>query len=592
MFKNHPKGLLPAALANMGERFGFYTMMAILTLFLMSKFGLDKTNAGIIYSVFYFSIYILAFVGGLIADKTRNYKGTILTGLVIMAAGYLLIAIPTPTPVRNLPLYLTVTCIGLFTIAFGNGLFKGNLQALVGQMYDNEKYGKMRDSGFSLFYMFINVGAIFAPMVAIGVRNWWLSTKGFLYNPDLPELCHGFLGGNLSPEASERFAALAAEVSSNGAPTDMAAFADSYLSAFATGFHYAFGVAIAAMLISLVIFLANKKSLPDPRQAQAAGTGSRIDPGEVRMAAKEVRQRIWALIAVCAVVIFFWFSFHQNGLTLTYFAKDYPRLNIGSLGLSAEIFQSMNPFFVVFLTPLVLAFFGMMRARGKEPSTPAKIAIGMGIAAVAYVVMMLGSLGVPPAAEVERMGGLSEAQRVTPFLLIGTYLILTVAELFISPLGISFVSKVAPPQYQGIMQGAWLGATAVGNQLLFPGCRTRPGCHTVILSARGPRSHPSLPFPVRSASRPGKTRYAADFPHRHGNPPAVPQQQRFTVLPAGPVSLSSRQVSTRAYRPIRGYRRRSPDSTVSLLSNRCRDMSLSTPPRYSRCRCSPRWRTV
>ena len=168
MFKNHPKGLLPAALANMGERFGFYTMMAILTLFLMSKFGLDKTNAGIIYSVFYFSIYILAFVGGLIADKTRNYKGTILTGLVIMAAGYLLIAIPTPTPVRNLPLYLTVTCIGLFTIAFGNGLFKGNLQALVGQMYDNEKYGKMRDSGFSLFYMFINVGAIFAPMVAIG----------------------------------------------------------------------------------------------------------------------------------------------------------------------------------------------------------------------------------------------------------------------------------------------------------------------------------------------------------------------------------------------------------------------------------------
>ena len=116
---------------------------------------------------------------------------------------------------------------------------------------------------------------------------------------------------------------------------------------------------------------------------------------------------------------------------------------------------------------------------------------------------------------------------------------------------------------------------------VHPGCRTRPGCHTVILSARGPRSHPSLPFPVRSASRPGKTRYAADFPHRHGNPPAVPQQQRFSVLPAGPVSLSSRQVSTRAYRPIRGYRRRSPDSTVSLLSNRCRDMSFSTPPRYS-----------
>ena len=468
MFKNHPKGLLPAALANMGERFGFYTMMAILTLFLMSKFGLDKTHAGIIYSVFYFSIYILAFVGGLIADKTRNYKGTILTGLIVMAAGYLLIAIPTPTPVSNLPLFLTVTCLGLLTIAFGNGLFKGNLQALVGQMYDNEKFGKMRDSGFSLFYMFINVGAIFAPMAAIGVRNWWLSTKGFLYNPDLPELCHGFLGGTLSPDAAARFEGLAAEVSKNGVPTDMTAFAAEYLNAFATGFHYAFAVAIVAMAISLVIFIVNRKNLPDPRNAAAASDGK---PGaaEVQMAAKEVRQRIWALAAVCAVVIFFWFSFHQNGLTLTFFAKDYTLLKIGSFDLSAEIFQSMNPFFVVFLTPLVLAFFGFMRAKGKEPSTPAKIAIGMGIAAFAYVVMMLGSLNVPTAAEVTEMGGLADAQRVTPSLLIGTYLILTVAELFISPLGISFVSKVAPPQYQGIMQGAWLGATAVGNQLLFIG---------------------------------------------------------------------------------------------------------------------------
>ena len=442
MFKNHPKGLLPAALANMGERFGFYTMMAILTLFLMSKFGLDKTNAGLIYSVFYFSIYILAFVGGLIA-------------------------VPTPTPVRNVPLFLTVTCIGLFTIAFGNGLFKGNLQALVGQMYDNEKYEKMRDSGFSLFYMFINVGAIFAPLAAVGMRNGWLSSQGFLYDPDLPELCHGFLRNSLSPEATARFQELAATVSKNGAPTDMTAFADGYLGAFATGFHFAFGIAIFAMLISLVIYLANKRKLPDPRKLTASGATS--DPHTVRMAAAEVKKRIWALIAVYAVVIFFWFSFHQNGLTLTFFAKDYTLLKIGSLDLSAEIFQSMNPFFVVFLTPAVLAFFGWMRANGREPSTPAKIAIGMGIAATAYLVMMLGSLNLPSAAEVEAMGGLPDSESVTPFLLIGTYLILTIAELFISPLGISFVSKVAPPQYQGLMQGGWLGATAIGNQLLFIG---------------------------------------------------------------------------------------------------------------------------
>ena len=315
--------------------------------------------------------------------------------------------------------------------------------------------------------MFINVGAIFAPLAAVGMRNGWLSSQGFLYDPDLPELCHGFLRNSLSPEATARFQELAATVSKNSAPTDMTAFADGYLGAFATGFHFAFGIAIFAMLISLVIYLANKRKLPDPRKLTASGATS--DPHTVRMAAAEVKKRIWALIAVYAVVIFFWFSFHQNGLTLTFFAKDYTLLKIGSLDLSAEIFQSMNPFFVVFLTPAVLAFFGWMRANGREPSTPAKIAIGMGIAATAYLVMMLGSLNLPSAAEVEAMGGLPDSESVTPFLLIGTYLILTIAELFISPLGISFVSKVAPPQYQGLMQGGWLGATAIGNQLLFIG---------------------------------------------------------------------------------------------------------------------------
>ena len=137
MFKNQPKGLIAAAFANMGERFGFYTMMAILVLFLQAKFGLSGKDAGLIYSVFYFSIYILAFVGGIIADKTRNYKGTILMGIIVMALGYLMVAIPSPTPVSNKILFLTITCAGLFVIAFGNGLFKGNLQALVGQMYYN-----------------------------------------------------------------------------------------------------------------------------------------------------------------------------------------------------------------------------------------------------------------------------------------------------------------------------------------------------------------------------------------------------------------------------------------------------------------------
>jgi POT family proton-dependent oligopeptide transporter len=149
------------------------------------------------------------------------------------------------------------------------------------------------------------------------------------------------------------------------------------------------------------------------------------------------------------------------------FAKDYTLL--GGIFPSVEIFQSINPFLVVFLTPLVIVLFSSLAKKGKEPSTPKKIAIGMGIAAFAFIIMALGSLGLPLYKDVVAMGGLPDAQRLTPWLLFGVYFTLTVAELFISPLGLSFVSKVAPAHMQGLMQGGWLTATAIGNFSLFLG---------------------------------------------------------------------------------------------------------------------------
>ena len=472
MFKGQPKGLIAAALANMGERFGFYTMMAILSLFLSAKFGLSETTTGLIYSIFYALIYILALVGGVIADKTKNYKGTILTGIIMMAVGYLLIGLPTPTPVPNLPLYLTITCVGLFTIAFGNGLFKGNLQAVVGQMYDNPKYADKRDTGFQIFYMFINIGAIFAPFFAIAVRNWWLQSHGLFYNAELPALCHQFRAGELTGEAMDKFA-LAATEATQGPITDLAAFADRYLNVFSTGFHYAFFVAIVAMVISLVIFITTKKRLPDVKKDGAAK--DKTAATVTKMDVDEVRQRLLALFAVFAVVIFFWFSFHQNGLSLTFFARDYTDLSMIDIDLGftriegAEIFQSVNPLFVVLLTLLIVPFFSWLNKKGMEPSTPKKIAIGMGIAAAAYLIMTIASINLPLFSEVKAAGGLEQSAKVGPFILISTYFVLTIAELFISPLGLSFVSKVAPPHMQGLMQGGWLAATAVGNQLLFIG---------------------------------------------------------------------------------------------------------------------------
>ena len=461
MFKNHPKGLIPAALANMGERFGFYTMMAILTLFLMSKFGLTETEAGGMYSIFYGAIYILALVGGLIADRLQNYKGTIIAGLVVMCVGYLLLAMPALITSQFIALAV------LLIIAFGNGLFKGNLQALVGQMYDKPEYSKYRDSGFQIFYMFINIGGMLAPFAAVWVRNWFVKAQGFAYNPDLPELCWAYNNGTMSNEVlNGRFTELATEVSKK-AP-DMTTFASDYLTAFNTGFHYAFSVAIVAMLISMVIFFIYKRILPD-KKAVVATDKPEMSKEQIKQDAAEIKQRLMALFAVFGVVIFFWFSFHQNGLTLTMFAKDYTQLKILGFDISAENFQSINPFIVVFLTPVIMAIFGALRKKGKEPSTPKKIGIGMGIAALAFVVMAVGSIGLPLLEDVKAAGGLDFAQRVTPWLLFGAYFILTVAELFISPLGLSFVSKVAPAHLQGLCQGLWLAATAVGNFSLFLG---------------------------------------------------------------------------------------------------------------------------
>jgi len=480
MFKNHPKGLISAALANMGERFGFYIMMAILTLFISAKFGLSEIHAGYVYSVFYASIYILALVGGLLADKTRNYKGIIQIGIVLMAVGYLIIAIPTPTPVPNKALYLALTCVGLFVIAFGNGLFKGNLQALVGQMYDNSEYSEKRDAGFQIFYMFINVGGFFAPFIAIAVRNWWLKTNGFDYNASLPELCHQYIekGAAMGETAMSNLQEYAQAVTLSGQQIvgDLTTFCNNYLDVFNRGFQYAFMSAIVAMGISFTIYILNKRKFPDPAAKKKLAESTSVSKEDIKMSAQEIRQRIYALFAVFGVVIFFWFSFHQNGYSLTYFARDYINLEVINIDLGftaikgAEIFQSVNPFFVVTLTPLIMWLFGYLKKRKSEISTPKKIGIGMGIAALGYVFMLLVSLALPPKSALLGMSATDlEIMRLTPWVLVFMYFVMTVAELFISPLGLSFVSKVSPPHLQGLMQGCWLAATAVGNSILFIG---------------------------------------------------------------------------------------------------------------------------
>lgn len=570
MLKNHPKGLLVAFFSNMGERFGFYTMMAILVLFLQAKFGLSAEKAGGIYSWFYFGIYALALLGGILADATKKYKLVILAGIVIMFAGYIIMAVPGMT--------LTITIVGLMTIALGNGLFKGNLQAVVGQMYDDPKYSKLRDTAFMIFYMGINVGAFFAPYAANGMRNWWLKTNGFAHDASIPSLCHQYINGTLTETSV--FQQLANNVSLSGPVTDLQAFAHSYLEVFSKGYNYAFGIAAVAMVISLLVYLIFNRLLPNKEVKATTHASEKIDfkPMPVASAivamgvtafllqlseqidvatgfafglfagfitwiilssSKEERARVTALILVFIVVVFFWMSFHQNGLTLTLFARDYTVKQVGpftnlfftlpsmlavigsiagivillyknmtrrskllggllfviSLWLAAffltgfdpttilskylnsfgpqnsiapEVFQSFNPLFIVALTFPVMGVFAWMNKKGIEPSTPKKIGIGMVIAALGFVLILIASIGAPSPASLAGLPA-ADSARVSPYWLMSSYLVLTVAELFLSPMGLSFVSKVAPSRFQGLMQGGWLLATAVGNKLLFVG---------------------------------------------------------------------------------------------------------------------------
>lgn len=516
MLKGQPKGLFVLALANMGERFGYYTMLAIFVLYMQAKFGYTSDATSTTFGVFLSMVYFLPLFGGLLADKVLGYGKTIMLGIVVMFAGYFCLAIPSGVGTGA-----QVAMFGaLALIAIGTGCFKGNLQALVGNLYDDPKYSAKRDIAFSIFYMCINIGAFFAPSAAEGVSNYFLGKDGFTYNADIPALAHQLQNGNISTEAMAKFTDMAAQQGYTG--TDLAAFGNDYITSLSQSYNYGFGVACISLIISMLIFIGFRKyyKAADKTEKQKQ---AEHNPNVVELTAQQVKDRMVALGLVFAVVIFFWMSFHQNGLTMTFFARDYTQtvvsggerfgfslltlvpfivafygllslvqskngkgrlggfvvMAVGAvcawwaytalpqpMGITPQIFQQFNPFFIIILTPVTVGLFSWLQKRNTEPSAPRKIGIGMIIAALGFVLLAFASFGLPTPNAVADMGGLEETGRVSANWLISTYFVLTIAELFLSPMGISFVSKVAPPKYKGLAQGGWLAATAVGNYLV------------------------------------------------------------------------------------------------------------------------------
>ena len=471
MFEGQPKGLFALALANTGERFGYYTMLAVFALFLRANYGLSPALAGTIYSAFLMFVYFFPLFGGMLADKF-GFGRMVTTGIIIMFAGYVLLSVP----LGGDTFALIVMLAALLLIGFGTGLFKGNLQVMVGDLYNDPQYKDKRDAGFSIFYMAINIGALFAPTAAIKIKEYAETTLGYSSN-------------------------------------------DAY--------HFSFAVACASLILSIAIYYLFRSTFRHTEGGGKKTATASAAPVE-ELSKEETKQRIVALCLVFAVVIFFWMAFHQNGLSLTYFADEFtansasgiqamcfdvwnlvavifivyalfsivqsrnPKTRLisivvvalavaylcwqygktGKVSVSAPIFQQFNPFYVVALTPVSMAIFGALAAKGKEPSAPRKIAYGMIVAAVAYALMAFGSFGLPmPQTEIGADGNpvAVHVADVTPDLLISVYLILTFGELLLSPMGISFVSKVAPPKYKGMMMGGWFVATAIGNQLVVVG---------------------------------------------------------------------------------------------------------------------------
>ena len=478
MFEGHPKGLWALALANTGERFGYYTMLAVFLFFLQDNFGFSMGASSQVQGAFLALVYFMPLFGGMLADKF-GFGKMVTIGIIVMFLGYLLLSLPIDAQTDR-AMALAVMVAALLFICVGTGLFKGNLQVLVGNLYDDPKYAAKRDEGFSIFYMAINIGSMFAAAVALSIMAWMQAQYGI-------------------------------------------SKADSY--------HFAFAVACVSLIVSIVIYYVFRGTFAHADRAKTAVKGA-AETVEEELTPAQTKERIVCLCLVFAVVIFFWMAFHQNGITMNQFAREYTAtsesgfmslflskslsftdarsiwnlvavilavyglLNIfqsktakgkltaavllvaaggilvyralnvtGSVAVEAPIFQQFNPCFVVALTPVIMLVFSALAKKGKEPSSPMKIGLGMLVAAVAFVILLVGSLNLPAQAS-----QMSATELVSPNWLISTYFVLTVAELLLSPVGISFVSKVAPPKYKGMMMGGWFVATAIGNYLIsIPG---------------------------------------------------------------------------------------------------------------------------
>ena len=395
--EKHPAGLYVLFATELWERFGFYTLGAMLALYLRDSvqgMGWREQDATTLFSYYLMFVYASPLIGGWLADKWMGHRLAITVGAFFFAAGYFLLYVPSVTM-----LYLALTLV-----VIGNGFFKPNVSAMVGSLYSEGS--KLKDSAYNIFYMGINIGAFLAPVVAEFMR--------------------------------QRF-----------------------------GFRLAFTVAGLGMMICLGTFWGFRKYIAGQHKGAGASTAQNQPKIPLAIDAVSDSRRIMALLVIFVIVIVFWMAFHQNQLTLTYFANDNTDWSAWG-DVSGVISNAINPFWIITLTVPLISFWRWLAKKGLEPSTPAKIAIGMFLTAVSFYLMAIACLA----------GG--NTGKVSPWWLISSYAIVSLGELMLSPMGLSLVSKVAPAHMRGLMMGGWFVATAIGNKLTAIGVYWRVWDHSTF----------------------------------------------------------------------------------------------------------------
>ncbi|MGZ5243791.1 MAG: peptide MFS transporter [Bacteroidia bacterium] len=460
--KGHPKGLYLLFTTEMWERFSYYGMRAIFTLYLANALLYDKAVTSTIYGAYTGLVYLTPLLGGYIADRYWGNRKSIIFGGALMAIGQFFMFF-SGSSYQDPELARMLMFGGLGFLIFGNGFFKPNISTMVGQLYNE---GDRRvDSAFTIFYMGINLGALLGNSVC--------SLLGEQYNAAgsvMPEMFRfGFLAAGIGMVISlisfiflkDRFlkSPLGRQIGVLPTAKEMAK-AKAANTPSAADVPKSKGLSmqtiIGGLVAGVVLFFVFFKFADFDVVGSFILSSSIVFPALIIMDSsltKAERTKIWVIYIIAFFVIFFWMAFEQAGASLTFFAQEQTKRNIFGWTMPASLFQIFNAAFIVILAPVFVAIWDMLGRRGKEPSSPVKQSIGLAFLAIGYLYIAWGVNGIEPW------------EKVSMVWLTGLYLIHTLGELCLSPIGLSMVVKLSPMRLVSLLMGVWFLSTASANYL-------------------------------------------------------------------------------------------------------------------------------